>query len=104
MVTDRQTDRQTDRHTHAYEPSTVTIAVHACRGLFKSFARKGKTNKLNFFTPSINGLSVCLLSLLGFYELPKRATKSIVFYVLKDGFPKTTVFKGSNTPKTLFSY
>ena len=31
----RQTDRQTDRHTD--EPSTVTLAAHACRGLITIF-------------------------------------------------------------------
>ena len=34
VVTDGQTDGLTDRH--AYQPSTVTLAAHARRGLMKS--------------------------------------------------------------------
>ena len=35
VVTDRQTetDRQTDRQTHTHTPPTVTLTVHAHRGL-----------------------------------------------------------------------
>ena len=34
MLSNRQTGRQTDRHTHTHtDPTTVTLAAHARRGL-----------------------------------------------------------------------
>ena len=50
-------DRHTDTHTYTHETTTVTLAVHACRGLMK--ALKCKPSAQFAYNYTINVLSKC---------------------------------------------